>query len=485
MRFAIQSAPVRYWLALSVLVCFALFALPTRAEDWPQFRGINASGVSTSNKSLPTEFSIEKNLRWSVKLGDGIGCPIVAGGKVFATAMTGERTFSVFAFEPSTGKKLWQKDFETGKLPRITPPNSHASSTPASDGERVFAYFSTLGLLALDANSGDEVWKRSLPSPSYLMDWGAASSPMLHDGSVYFNQDDDLSPTLFALDAKTGSIKWTVPRPDMLAGYAVPVICEANGQTDVVVSGTGHLKGYDPATGKERWTCNSLLRTMMTSPVVRNGIIYLSSQSYGDEKRTLKFALLEWLDTNQDGLLSRAEIPKEFWARFDQSDKNKDGVIRDDELDTAFQSANNQAGGGNTIQAVRGGGSGDVTKTHVLWNIKNKSPSNLVSPVVVGEQLFIVKKGGLSSSFDSATGKTHWELSRIRNIGDYYASPVAGDGKIFVAGENGFVVVLAQGPKLKILATNDVGESCIATPAIADGRIFIRGRESLFCFGEK
>lgn len=316
------------------------------------------------------------------------------------------------------------------------------------------------------------------------MDWGAASSPIVHDGTVFFNQDDDLSPVLFAVDAKSGAMKWTAERPDMLGGYAVPVICEANGQTDVVISGSGFLKGYDPATGTERWSSNSTLRTMMSSPVVRDGIIYLSSQSYGDEKRTLKFALLEWLDTNQDGKLTKAEIPKEFASRFDTSDKDGDGVIADGELDTAFQSAKNQAGGGNTIQAVRGGGRGDVTKTHVLWNIANKSPSNIVSPVVVGEQLFIVKKGGLSSSFDATTGKTHWELNRIRNIGDYYASPVAGDGKIFVTGENGFIVVLEQGPKLKVLATNDVGESCVATPAIADGRLFVRGRETLFCFGE-
>jgi len=465
------------------ILLIGLIAMPAFAEDWPQFRGVNASGVSTSKKKLPTEFSLETNLRWSVKLGDGVGCPIVVGGKVFTTAMTAERTFSVFAFEAATGKKLWQRDFESGKLPRITPPNSHASSTPVSDGKQVYVYFSTLGLIALEAMSGEEKWKRSLPSPSYLMDWGAASSPIVHDGTVYFNQDDDLSPVLFAVDAKSGAMKWTADRSDMLGGYAVPVICEANGQTDVVVSGSGFLKGYDPATGAERWASNSTLRTMMASPIVQDGIIYLSSQSYGDEKRTLKFALLEWLDTNQDGKLTKAEIPKEFGSRFDASDKNGDGVIAEGELDTAFQSAKNQVGGGNTIQAVRGGGRGDVTKTHVLWNINNKSPSNIVSPIVVGEQLFIVKKGGLSSSFDTKTGKSHWELSRIRNIGDYYASPVAGDGKIYVTGENGFIVVLEQGPKLNILATNDVGESCVATPAIADGRIYVRGRESLFWVG--
>lgn len=467
------------------VVSVCLLASAVSAEDWPQFRGPNASGVSTSAKALPTEFSLEKNLRWSAKLGDGIGCPIVVGGKVFSTAMTGDQTFSVFAFEAESGKKLWQKDFATGKLPRITPPNSHASSTPAGDGRRVYVYFSTLGMLAIDAETGEEYWRRPLPLPGYLMDWGAASSPIVHDGLVYFNSDDDLAPALFAIDAETGDIRWKTERPDMLAGYAVPVLCSASGRTDLVISGTGHLKGYDPATGAERWTCNSTLRTMMTSPVVRDGIIYLSCQSYGDEKRTLKFALLEWLDTNQDGQLIRAEVPKEFWPRFDQSDTDKNGVLAAAELDTAFQSAKNQAGGGNIVQAVKGGGTGDVTKTHVLWNLKNRSPSNLVSPLVVGEQLFIVKKSGLSSSFDAATGATHWELGRIRNIGDYYASPIAGDGKIFVAGENGFVVVLKQGPTLEILASNDIGESCLATPAIADGRILIRGRQSLMCFGEK
>ena len=103
----------------------------------------------------------------------------------------------------------------------------------------------------------------------------------------------------------------------------------------------------------------------------------------------------------------------------------------------------------------------------------------------MGNQLFIVKSGGLSSSFDTATGKPHWELARIKNIGDYYASPVAGDGKIYVVGENGFVMVLSQGPTLNVLAKNDMGESCIASPAIADGRIFIRTRENLFCISDE
>jgi outer membrane protein assembly factor BamB len=467
----------------------ALFLVaPLAADDWRQFRGPNASGVAEGNYSLPVEFSQTENMKWSAQLGDGVASPIVAGGHAFVTAMTGEQKFGVFCFDAGTGKPVWNREFDTGKLPRITPPNSHASSTPATDGNRVYVYFSTVGLLALDTADGKTVWEATLPVPAYLMDWGAAASPIVYRDMVIFNQDDDLSPVLYALDAATGKERWRTERPDMLAGYAVPVICEANGQTDIVVSGTGRLIGYDPETGRERWTCNTLLRTMMTSPVVRGGVIYVASQSYGDEKRTLKFALLEWLDTNQDGKLARAELPKEFWKRFDLSDKDHNGVIEGDELDTAFQSSENQVGGGATIQAVRGGGQGNVTATHVLWNnqYKVKIPaSNLSSPVVVGDQLLVVKKGGLSSSFDIASGEPHWQLARIRNIGDYFASPVAGDGKIYVVGENGFVVVLAQGPELNILAKNDLGESCLASPAIADGRIYIRTREKLYCLSNE
>src|SRR5258708_3650120 len=455
------------------------------ADDWPQFRGPNASGMAAEG-SLPTEFSFEHNVRWSVGLGDGVASPIVVAGRVFVTAMTGPETFSVYGFDCATGSRLWQTERPTGKLPAITPPNSQASSTPASDGERVYVYFSTIGLVAFDAASGEEVWRHPLPRPAYLMDWGAATSPIVHDGRVILAMDDDLNSYLLAVDAQSGKELWKTPRPDMLAGYSVPVICQAAEGTELVLAGTGKLKGYDPADGHELWTCNTLLRTIMTTPAVRGDVIYVAVQSYGDTERILKFALLEWKDTNQDGRLTKAELPKEFWEKFDLANANGDEFLEGDELDHAFQSPDNMAGGGSIVQAIRGGGRGDVTATHVVWNVaKSRAPSNIASPLVSGDRLFLIKKGGLSSCLDAASGEPRWQVRRIQNLGDYFASPVVGDGKIYFTGENGFIVVLADGPELKILAKNDMGTSCVATPAIADGAIYIRTREKLFCVAEE
>ncbi len=468
----------------SILVAAALSCSLLNAGEWPQFRGPNCSGLAATSAPLPTEFSGEKNVTWSHQLGDGIACPIVARGRLYTTAMSAENRFALYSFDAETGEEKWKNELSTGPLPEITPPNSHASSTPASDGERVYVYFSTLGLLAFHRD-GQLLWHRALPQPHYLLDWGAAASPIVYKDLVYFNQDDDLSPFLIAIDKHTGEVRWRTERPEMLGGYAVPVVCEVGGRAELVIAGTGKLKGYSATTGEELWTCNTLLRTIMTTPVVHDGIAYLSVQSYGDSERILKYALLQWKDTDQDGKLSRDELPPEFEKKFTAGDANGDGVLEDAEIDTAFQSVTNLVGGGNTVQAVRCGGSGDVTESHVLWNIDNKAPSNISSPLLVSGRLFMVKKGGISSCFQASSGKEVWYQKRIPNFGNYYASPVAGDGKIYITGENGVVVVLEDSPELKVLSENDVGDSCVATPAISNGRLYLRTRSKIMCVAEE
>jgi len=457
------------------------------AEDWAQFRGPNATGIAAESTSPPIRFSPEENLQWSADLGRGVACPIVADGRCFVTTMTDAGKFSVLGFDAATGEQLWKSEFDVGdaKLPEITSPNEHASSTPASDGKRVFVHFSTIGMIALDAKTGAELWRHSLPEPFYLMGWGAANSPIIYQDMVIFNLDDDLASYLIALDVESGSIRWKTERPEMLGGYAVPVLCTANGRTDVVVAGSGKLKGYDPANGNELWTCNSLLRTIMTTPVVHEDRMYITVQSFGDTNRLLKSALLEWRDTNQDGKLAKDELESAFHEKFDQGDHDKDGFLIDDEIDDAFQAKTNRVGGGNIIQAIRGGGTGDVTDTHLIFNLDFPTPSNIASPLAHDGRLLMVKKGGLSAAFDLNDGSTVWMKKRIDNFGNYYASPIAAGNLIYVPGENGVIVVLKGGPEVEVLAKNDLGDSIVATPAIANNRIYVRTLQKIYCFSEK
>ena len=464
-----------------------------RAEDWPQFRGPNCSGVSTGTTALPVKFSDRENVRWSATVGDGIGSPVVAAGRAFTAAMVGDEQVALFCFDAATGKPLWRRQWSTGPLSDVHETNSHASTTPAADAERVYFYFSTLGLMALDAKTGRDAWRLELPVPYFVFGWGPGMSPVLHEDMVLFCQDDDLSPALYAVNKMTGDIIWKDDRSDMAVNYSHPVVCTSDAGPEIVVGGTGKLIGYDPATGRRKWNVRTLLRNIKTTPVSRDGVVYISLQSAGIASQWLAYA-----DKNSDGRLTREEIretvkprevPDEFFKKFDRGDVNRDGALVGDELDRAFLDPDNFAGAPfdavnpaqQFVQAIRGGGTGDVTDSHVLWNHASRAPDHIVSPLVVEDRMFVVKGGGISSCFATETGDPLWYLKRIDNIGEYFASPIYGDGKIYVAGANGFVVVLQSGPKLEVLAKNDMGESCLGTPAIADGRLFIRTRNKLIC----
>ena len=325
-------------------------------------------------------------------------------------------------------------------------------------------------------------------------------SPVLFKDKVIFLQDDDLSPALHALNRQTGDIVWRVERNDMAVNYSHPVICETPTGPELVVAGTGKLIGYDPHTGKQLWFARTLLRNIKTTPVCHDGVVYISLQSSGIAN--------QWLATadqgdagNNDGRLTKDEmrafagdvpIPDEFMQRFDRGDKNHDGFLEGEELDHAFLAADNFAGARHDaaeaaeqfILAVRTGGRGDVTDSHVLWRHDSRAPDHVVSPLVVDGRMLVVKGGGISSCFDTSDGEPLWYQRRIQNVGDYFASPVYGDGKIYVTGENGVVIVLDNKPELNVLATNDLGDSCLATPAIADGRLYFRTRHKLICVAD-
>lgn len=492
-----------------VLLASALVPAISLADDWPQFRGPNSTGIAADSKPLPAKFSTTENLRWSAEVGEGVGGAAIAAGRVFVSGMTAKDKVSLFAFDAATGEKLWQRDWPAGKLGEVHQINSHASSTPAADADRVYFYFTTLGLVTLDAKTGQDAWRQPLPVPFFVFKWGAGMSPVVYKNLVLFCQDDDLNPALYAVDKASGKLLWKDDRLDMAVNYSHPVINTVDGRDEIVVAGTGMLIGYDPQTGKRLWFAKTLLRNIKTTPVCVNGNIYVSLQSSGIANQWL--AAVDQAETgNSDGKIEKAEIqayvgaepiPPQFLKRaFERGDKNGDGLLEGEELDLAFMHPDNFSGARYTstgdqaadefIVAVRGGGSGDVTDSHVLWKHATKHTDHVVSPFVSGGRMLLIKCGGISTVFDTETGKPLRGPKRIADATDYFASPVAGDGKIYAAGSNGMVVVLkdsfdlAGGADYEELAVNDVGGSIVATPAIADGKLFIRTREKLLCFGE-
>src|SRR5262249_1086639 len=221
------------------------------------------------------------------ELGDGIGSPVVAAGRVFCTAMAGkkagEQRLVVFCFDADTGKKLWQRDVPAGPkpLPPIHEVNSYASSTPAADAERVYVYFARTGLTAFNAKTGEKVWHCPLPEPFFIFDWGPGTSPVLFANMLLFCQDDHPFPALYAIDKKTGTILWKDDRSDMAVSYSPPVICDTDKGPEIVVPGTGKLLGYDPSNGKRKWAAELFCRNIKTTPVSHNGVVYVSVESTG------------------------------------------------------------------------------------------------------------------------------------------------------------------------------------------------------------
>ncbi|MFO0919945.1 MAG: PQQ-binding-like beta-propeller repeat protein [Planctomycetaceae bacterium] len=518
---------------LLVLVSLTGWSL---AEDWPQWRGVNCSGISTSSKKLPATFSNTEHVKWAAEIGDGICAPCVVGGRVFVTSMRyapgeepreGEpdasaappqRTqFHVYCFGADTGDQLWHKTYSAGEkpLPTIHETNSYASATPAADAERVYLYFTRIGLVALDVRTGDQVWQQRIPEPFFVFDWGPGMSPVLYEDKLLFCQDDDLTPALYCLDKRTGKILWNDPRTDFAVSYSHPVICETPEGPEAVVAGTGKLVGYDLGTGQRKWAAEIFCRNIKTTPQSREGVIYLSVESLG-----ISYQWRATADENGDGKITREEIinsrkdkasgiPDVFWKKFERGDLNQDGVLEGEEIDAAFLDPSNQGGllardvqsraGKETdwkkfdnelqaeasIQAVRGGGRGDVSKTHTLWKHKTKAVDHLVSPLVADNRMILIKSNGLVSAYEIGRGEPLFVRKRIDNPSTYLGAPVCGDGKIFCPAENGKVVVLANSATFEDpLAINDMGESVINAPAISDGRIFLRSRNHLYCISE-
>ncbi len=402
--------------------CFLLVLLVCRGascEDWPQFGGPGAKGIS-SEKGIPVSWSGKKNVAWKFRLpGSGWSSPVVVDGKVYLSAAvvkakSSKETPSLVALsvDCKSGKLLWQTElFAKARSSRRHQKNSHASPTPLVDDGKLYVHFGTNGTACLDL-AGKILWKNEelVYSPVH----GGGSSPVRAGEVIVFSCDGASNPFVVGLDRTNGKIRWKTSRPKSsgkLFAFATALSLDLDGKQQIILPGANWIASYDPANGKEIWRAWHGGYSVVPRPLYGHGLVYFSSS-------------------------------------FDRA----------------------------KLFAIRPDGKGEVTKTHIAWESAKSAPHS-PSPVLVGEELYCVSDRGIASCIEARTGKLHW---RERVGGGYSSSVLSADGKIYFQNEKGDAVVIKAGKKFKVLSQNKLGERTLASYAISSGAIYIRGTYHLF-----
>ena len=417
MRFSKVTLPTISALGIASL----LAATSARADPWPRFRGPNGDGVSL-DKGVPVAWSEKDGILWKTAVpGLGNSSPVVWGDRIFVQSASPDgKERWILCYSTSSGDTLW-KQVVPGVRARIHSKNSLASSTPATDGERVYAVIwdcKEVGVYAYDVR-GTPLWRRSLGE--FVSQHGAGVSPIVYDGKIIVANDQDGSSTLIALDAQSGRIVWQSPREPFRACYSTPFVLATMGQSPrVIVASTAGVTSYDPADGKADWNWKWVFSGMplrtVSSPVFQEGLVFVNSGDGNGDRHTV---------------------------------------------------------------AVRLGKENERAGQRLVWE-KQRGFPYVPSMLVSGEHLFYVNDDGIAGCYVARTGESVWTE---RLGGKVTASPVLIDGKVYAANESGTVFVFPATTSFRLLAKNQIGEAVIATPAVSDGRLYIRGKEHLFCIG--
>jgi len=448
------------------------------ADPWPSFRGPNASGVSPTAKP-PARFGPEEAVVWKTEVPWSPSSPSVWGDRLFLTTFR-DGKLETRCHSTADGRLLWFRVLSAEKLEEYhLTEGSPAASTPATDGQKVVTYFGSAGLACYDLE-GKELWHHPLPPALTGGNFGSGTSPLIAGGLVLLNRDQTRNSTLLAVRLEDGKKVWEVPRPDAPTSYGTPVLSQQGGVAEVILAGSLQMRGYDLKTGAENWRVRGLPSYACTTPVLGDGLIFFAGWSPGkaDSPFPKWESVVEKQDKNGDGWVS----PEEFtdgieW--FKAQDLDGDGKLEREDWDDILSQMKL---GENALLAVKQGGRGDITGTHVAWRFERGLPY-VPSPLYYQGRVYIVKDGGMISSFDAATGKPFYTQERLKARGSYYASPVAADGKIILASLDGKVtVVKAGGETPEILHEADFGERIAGTPALVGPRLYLRAKTRLYAF---
>ena len=412
----------------SLFILFALFMPPLTAEEWPQWRGPMLNGTS-SEKNLPIRWSTTENVTWKLAMPERSGStPIVWGDYVFLNVGEGSN-LSLWAVDRTSGAVRWKRPLSGGN--RRMMKQQMSSPSPVTDGRSVWVMTGTGVLKAFDF-SGKELWGRDIQADygRFGLQWGYASSPLLFEDSLYVQvlhgmHTDDPS-YLLRIDKATGKTVWRVLRmtrarfesPD---AYTTPALLKHGNSTEIVITGGDVVTGHDPATGQELWRADGLNPSNDGSyRIVASPVVY------GD----LLFA-------------PSRERP---------------------------------------LLALKPGGRGDVTKSHVLWSFNNGP--DVPTPVSDGTYLYSINDRGILYCLDARTGKVVYGPQRLRNA-TYSGSAVLADGRIYITDEDGVTTVIRSGPKFELLSQNDLQDYTLSSPAISDGQIFVRTASFIYAIGRR
>jgi len=480
-------------IVLSALLITLLTAMTVYAgEDWTQFRGPNGSGVSMTT-GLPTEFGPNKNVVWKTELPPGHSSPVLTADRIFLTAHTKEKDnhkLFVICLDRQTGKLLWQREVPRSKEGRLQNVNGPASPSPVTDGTNVYAFFQEFGLIAFDRN-GKERWK--MPLGPFNMFYGFGASPILVDDKLILPVDQD-SPAsyLIAVDKNSGKLKWKVERPVVISGYSTPIVYQPKqGAKQIVVPESFQLSAYSVATGKRVWWVRGLACEMKSIASHDSEYLYINGWGFPQNQPGQQVPTISWeeglqrYDKNNDKIIAKQEIAgttpmdKMLSAAFEAFDMDRDEKLnaKDWEVFRAMMASE------NGLLAIKMGGTGDQTANAIRWRYQKPVPQ-VPSTLLYKGVLYMINDSGILLSFDPVTGKVLKQGRLHGAIDKYFSSPVGADDKVYLIGQAGAVSVLKANAEWEVLAVNELDDEVFATPAIADGHLYIRTRSALYCFGK-
>ena len=505
-----SNTPVKYNLALCALFLGVqtFIAAENNAVDWCQFRGPNGSGVAADDKAALSEFNREKNLLWQIKLPPGHSSPCVFGNKIFLTAFAKDKKeLQTICVDRGSGKITWRQGIAVEKIETVHKVSNPATATPVCDGKAVYVYQPSFGLVSYSLD-GTELWKKALPMPTLNAgggSYGSGTSPIVVDDTVIVDMHLQPNSHVLAVRCKDGEVVWKAAEPKFNYGYSTPVSWAEDAQTVIGVLNGGRFTAFNLKDGSERWWVNGLPMQTVATPVVADGMVFLNGTGFLGASENVMTPpsfddVLAKYDTNKDNLIAVEELPGSFLYADRQTTsgtgsmsvqmflrfflgKPKTATMDRADWEKQRKEMKEFAASDSMKTAVCGIMLGGKGEKKPAW-AESKGVPEVPSPLLYRKRLYLVKSGGVVTCREPATGKLLFE-ERLDSPGGYFSSPVASGGKIYVAADTGKVTVFEATDTLKVVARNDLGEPIFATPAIVDGKLYIRTAGHLYAFGEK